>query len=172
MRLPPNLLLCLSTTQPALALLALPVPETTNPANATFNRSLSDSYDCFPWAHFLLPTRRAKYDDCAAAYAWLPNLHNEGTFYRGGNPATDPFALPRVDIDGNCQVKIDIQPRALDTSSWVAIGIAVNKIIGACKAGTDRWVTTGGMTTAGSEGRINITVEKSTERPSLIFTGR
>ena len=120
--------------------------------------ALNNNYQCYE-TH-LIKDRRAKTIDCLKAAAFLPNLHDVGTFYRGTDPA-DPFALPYEEKSGTCRVKIDLKFGRPDQSSWIVINIALRKVIDACQF-VVKGERTGGETTAGTDGRIIIRAESST----------
>ena len=127
----------------------------------TFNSTLGNSttlgepYECFGYGNY--KARQAKFTDCARAAAFLPNLHTPGSFHRGDSEK-DPFAVPRVETYGTCEVKIDVRFGRADESTWQSVSIAINKILVACAGGYGQGAMTGGKTSAGSEDRIVITV--------------
>ncbi|KAF6234679.1 hypothetical protein HO173_007305 [Letharia columbiana] len=142
----------------ALDLLSL-AATTTPPSNLTLPIPiLGDPYSCFD--AYLFNDRRAKVSDCTRAAAFLPNRHEPGTFHRGDSDA-DPFALPYVETYHSCSVKVDLKFGRPDEGSWLSVNIAVKKIIEACMVGQYPIGQTGGVTTAGTEGRIAVTVGKT-----------
>lgn len=118
--------------------------------------SLGDRYRCFE-PEFKLVDRRANIVDCLRAAAFLPNFHEPGVFHRADDP-DDPFALPYQMTIKTCCIKIDLDFGHPDLSSWIAINLALRKIIDACqiRPGGSR---TGGQTWAGNGGYIVITAE-------------
>ena len=110
-------------------------------------------------------SRRARLLDCTRAAAQLPNLHTTGIFRTGGDPRFDPFALPRAEQFGSCEVKISLSHTRQDESTWQAISIGAQKIISACTIGYGVGATTGGETTAGLHQMIHISV-RDPERPT------
>lgn len=130
----------------------------TNPSNLTLPiPTLSDPYSCF--GAYLFNDRRAKVSDCTRAAAFLPNRHESGSFHLGDSK-TDPFALPYVETYYSCTIKIDLRFGRPDEGSWISLNIAASKIIKACLVGQYPLGQTGGFTTAGTEGRIAVTVGK------------
>lgn len=128
--------------------------------NATFLgvfnvTDLGNDYQCYEPQ--LKADRRAKYIDCIRAAGFLPNLHQEATFYRGSN-RDDPYAMPYTEIAGTCRVTIDLKFGRSDRSTWAVVYMALRKILEACqfKVGGER---TGGQTTAGTDSMITITAE-------------
>ena len=146
----------------------------TNSPNSTYNSSnativnttsttiLGEPYKCFEM-HFIRTDRRANRRDCHRAVGSLPNIHTPGIFHRAQSQM-DPFAMPRIKTSGSCRVTIDVQFGRPDESTWQSVGMAIDKVINACAFGYGQGASTGGETTAGSEGRIMITVEKSSGR--------
>ena len=141
---------------PALPILAINQNHT---ALTGLNTSrLGNRYQCFE-PEFKFVDRRAYIMDCLRAAAFLPNFHQPGLFYRGNDP-DDPFALPYQMTIKTCRIKVDLDFGHPDHSSWIAINLAVGKIIDACKLRT-RGSRTGGQTWAGNAGYIVITAENS-----------
>lgn len=120
--------------------------------NAT---ELGNPYQCYE--PHLRKDRRAKTIDCLRAAAFLPNLHEPGIFHRGDD-LDDPFNLPHTVIVKTCRIKFDLRFGRPDVSSWIALNLALRKILDACQLtlGGER---TGGQTTAGSAGMIILTAE-------------
>ena len=120
--------------------------------NAT---ELGNPYQCYE--PHLRKDRRAKTIDCLRAAAFLPNLHEPGIFHRG-DYFEDPFSLPHTVIFKTCRIKFDLRFGRQDVSSWIALNLALRKILDACQftIGGER---TGGQTTAGNAGMIILTAE-------------
>lgn len=141
----------------ALASPALPIHQNHTALTGLSTSSLGDKYQCFEPEFFV--DRRANIMDCFRAAAFLPNFHQPGLFHRGNDP-DNPFALPYQMTIKTCRIKIDLDFGHPDQSSWIAINLALRKIIDACqlKPGGSR---TGGQTWAGNAGYIVITAENS-----------
>ena len=123
---------------------------------ASLNASeLGNPYQCYE--PHLRKDRRAKTIDCLRAAAFLPNLHEPGVFHRGDD-LEDPFSLPHAVNFKTCRVKFDLRFGRPDVSSWIALNLALRKILDACQIslGGER---TGGQTTAGDAGMIILTAE-------------
>ncbi|KAI4194043.1 MAG: hypothetical protein LQ346_003775 [Caloplaca aetnensis] len=129
------------------------------PLSKIQSRSLDNWYQCYDQPGFV--QRRAKYNDCARTAAQLPNLVEPKTFHRGGDPFTDPYALPIVKIHNTCQIKVDLKFGRSDESSWLGIDIALSKIMEACSLGYGQHETTGGEIVAGSHDFIIVTVGRT-----------
>lgn len=128
-------------------------------------RALDNWYTCFDGK--ATDHRRARFNDCARAAAQLPNLIEPSTFHRGGDAGTDPYALPTTKVHNSCQIKVDLRFGRPDESSWVAINVALSKIMAACSGGYGAYETTGGEILAGKGNFILVTVEKTTRAAAL-----
>ncbi|KAL8768191.1 MAG: hypothetical protein Q9209_005500 [Squamulea sp. 1 TL-2023] len=133
--------------------------EASVPTSKLKTRALDNWYSCFDTKATIY--RRAKYNDCARAAAQLPNLIEAKTFHRGGDLATDPYALPKVKIHNSCQIRVDLRFGRSDESSWLGINIAMSKIMAACSSGYGQYEATGGEIVTGSQDFIIISVEKT-----------
>ncbi|KAI4253996.1 MAG: hypothetical protein L6R42_007357 [Xanthoria sp. 1 TBL-2021] len=148
-------------------------PSNNKSSPATSNlkvRALDNWFACFDAK--ATSHRRARFNDCARAAAQLPNLIELNVFHRGGDPGTDPYALPKIKVHKSCQINIDLRFGRPDESSWIAINVAVSKIMAACSAGYGASETTGGELAAGNENFIIVTVEKTTQAAALALGGR
>ncbi|KAL8669978.1 MAG: hypothetical protein Q9168_005457 [Polycauliona sp. 1 TL-2023] len=121
-------------------------------------RALRNWYTCFDTK--TTEQRRARHNDCARAATQLPNLIDPKVFHRGGDPGTDPYALPQVQFHNTCQIKVDLRFGRSDESSWLAINLAVSKIMDACSGGYGAFETTGGEIAAGNRDFVLVTVER------------
>ncbi|KAI4228569.1 MAG: hypothetical protein L6R36_001522 [Xanthoria steineri] len=128
-------------------------------------RAVDNWYTCFDAKG--TDHRRARFNDCARAAAQLPNLIEPSTFHRGGDAGTDPYALPTTKVHNSCQIKVDLRFGRPDESSWVAINVALSKIMAACSGGYGAYETTGGEILAGNGNFIMVTVEKATRAAVL-----
>ena len=140
---------------PAIPLLNIKHNQTLLPSlNAS---ELANPYQCYE--PHLRKDRRAKTIDCLRAAAFLPNLHEPGVFHRGDD-IEDPFSLPHTVIVKTCRIRFDLRFGRPDVSSWIALNLALRKILDACQIslGGER---TGGQTTAGSAGMIILTAENA-----------
>ena len=116
---------------------------------------LGDPYQCYE--PHLRKDRRAKTIDCLRAAAFLPNRYEPGVFHRGDD-IEDPFTLPHTVTVKTCRIRFDLRFGRPDVSNWIALYLALRKILDACQIslGGER---TGGQTTAGSAGLIIVTAE-------------
>ncbi|KAI4252459.1 MAG: hypothetical protein L6R42_007954 [Xanthoria sp. 1 TBL-2021] len=147
------------------------INDSSNPATANLKvRALDTWFTCFDAK--ATSYRRARFNDCARAAAQLSNLIEPNVFHRGGDPGTDPYALPRIKVHNSCQIKIGLRFGRPDESSWIAINVAVSKIMAACSAGYGASETTGGELAGGNENFIIVTVEKTTPAAGLALGAR
>ncbi|KAG8533442.1 uncharacterized protein KY384_002225 [Bacidia gigantensis] len=129
------------------------------------NESLNADYECFPGK--LYKTKRARTRDCLGAIMSLPSGHEVGQFHTGG--VQDDHELPvkvhapkgEIPQTQICLITVDIGIGETDESTWLVVTNRVKLLIDACAVGMYLEGRTGGTTTTGKYGRINITVEKS-----------
>ena len=163
----------LVSTIPALPSLILPTPISESnqtlllQQNQTANLSridiLGNAFKCYDAK--LFASRRANWGDCARAVALLPNFHVPGKFIEGPLPNVNPLHLPHQESWESCRVTVDLKQGVLEEeSSWLSINVASTKIIDACRVGQGDYAKTGGNTSVGTRGDIEISIEKDRDK--------
>ena len=161
------------STIPALPSLILPPLPSDNQTlfsqqqNQTTNLSridiLGNAFKCYDAK--LFASRRANWGDCARAVALLPNFHVPGRFIEGPLPNVNPLHLPHEESWESCRVTVDLkQGVQSEESSWLSINVASTKIIDACRVGQGDYAKTGGNTSVGTRGDIEISIEKDRDK--------
>ena len=73
----------------------------------------------------------AKVSDCITAINLLPKDVESGTFHSSGS--YDEYILPATKLGGECAVKVSIQDKETDESSWLDVVNAAMEIVEACE---------------------------------------
>lgn len=131
--------------------LALP----TIPLNTTNLTGMKTSVVCHPSTIF--GSRLADTRDCLQAALLLPDGADPGLFHTGHTPSDD-FELPVAETYGSCVATVVVS--GVDRSSWDHISWIAAQMIAICSTGQFPQGQTGGITYAGSKGKIRVSVER------------
>lgn len=99
--------------------------------------------------------------DCIQAAVQLPNFGDPHVFRWSHVDDPDPFVLPKSVKHNTCQVTVNLRFHRNDYSSWVAITLAMSKIMVACPRGHGPHESVGGQIWLGDQGYLIVTMERS-----------
>ena len=102
--------------------------------------------------------------DCLEAILDMSANPQMGQFHH--EPPKDVFSLPKNYAAKTCNITLDIEPGALDYSSWTDVNVRTTQLINACAKG-DNYLggQSGGTRKAGNYGRINIGIVRASNAP-------
>ena len=114
------------------------------------------------WPATMRGGRFAPTRDCLQAALLLPDGSDPGPFHNG-NP-DDEYRLPMVKVFGSCMATVSLPEGGRDRSSWDHISYVASQMAVICAKGQFPFGQTGGVTTAGHDNSIRVTLEKATMR--------
>ena len=111
------------------------------------------------WPSSLRGSRLTDTRDCLQAALLLPDGSDPGDFHNG-NPIND-FSLPLARTHQSCTATVSLSHGIRDRSSWDHISYVASQMAAICCKGQYPVGQTGGVTYAGTQNAIRVSLEKT-----------